>query len=216
MSCQRFYVFIVSFLIGVMISMPALASLTCSGLFPATKEAYGYHASPELSLKLLDPSFSRNTSRYGPGVYLYADQKAVQDHAKAISEGRIKYDKNNRPARVYKAKLHLDRALDMTKTYQLSSLNYITARLGPENPFVRQDPSSFITGQEFYDQLAGHFAASVKISLDRGVVGLTTAKSKANQWLLEAGIQVLIGQIPVPQSDRFEKAYISLVPIAVK
>jgi hypothetical protein len=193
----------------------AKGSPSCQNLFAETQQVQGYHASPELHLTLLDPAYSRNTSRYGPGVYFYAEATAVEAHALAIKEGRIKYDKIERPPRIYQVELKLDHVLDMKKIYSLSQLKFIFSHLQRQNIFSEMKESDLISGQEFYDRLTSLFAESVKVSLDRGVVGLPNAKAKVNEFLLSTGIEVLVGEIPIPHSSHFEKAYISLRPVRV-
>ena len=177
----------------------------------------GFHASPRTDLTQLDPAYSKNTSRYGPGAYFYFEEAAAQNHAAATRDGRLRFSQNpSGEAQVYRAKRQLDeRAIfDANKTYSQAELQKIVDVANQTNFHKIPALAASMTGDAFYPLLYTSFQSSV--SLARGEMGLTTARSLANAVLKSVGIKAIIGNIPDPDSGGFKAAFIMLDPIDVQ
>ncbi|MFL5813203.1 MAG: hypothetical protein ACJ763_06470 [Bdellovibrionia bacterium] len=181
-----------------------------------TKTSIAYHASPIVGLTRLDPAFSRNTSRYGPGAYFYFDRKLAEKHAASIQAGQIKYDHAKRSAKIYAGYVDIEHTLDVERVYSLSELQAVISRVNKLKPGRLNDLPEKITGEEFYNRLTHAFQGSKGVSLSRGTVGEIDSKSLANQALIDSGIQTIIGRIPDPDTREWNRAAISLIPVQVQ
>jgi len=180
------------------------------------RQAPGYHASDNLTLTELDPAFSRNTNRYGPGAYFYEERRAAESHAASIKAGKIKYDHNPKPSRIYEGTVDLENVLDVDKIYNVAELRPIIDRVNQLRPGKLTDLPNQITGDDFYTRLTHAFMEPGKISLSRGVRGEVNPKTHANRALSESGVRTIIGRIPDPDTKELHRAFIVLTPIKVK
>ncbi|MBP7843680.1 MAG: hypothetical protein KA116_02610 [Proteobacteria bacterium] len=172
----------------------------------------GFHASSTIGLKELDPAFSKNTNRFGPGAYFYLDLSQAEAHARSIESGHMKYDKTPRPAVIYKTRIDTKFAFDSEATYSLNQFKPLIDELRLLTKKEINLPETF-TGLRLYELMSHAFTGG--LDLQRGVRGVDTPKTKANALLRKHGFTCIFGKIPDPNTGLWNPAVINLSPTQV-
>lgn len=190
----------------------AIKHLTAPVPTPGVELKPAYHASPQLDLTTLDPAFSKDAARYGPGVYFYAELEHAERHANSINKGQIKKDRNKHPAAIYEAWVDVTNVFDNDKMYTRAELQKIIGALPAENlARLEIEKMSFpISGYNFYSLLSGTFTSANDVDIKSA-----DHRKAASNALYIAGIRTILAKIPDPDTGEWHPAYISLIPIEV-